>query len=398
VGFALPSGDPDALSSASGLIGSVAEDLAVIGGQVLSTAAAMMRSWRGDAALAYQELSRIIGAHFHAAADTSAAAQAALKGYSAELHRCQQEGMSALRQAERCLDEIKTQRARLDAAQQAGSGAESALSAAHKQGSAARAAGPSGLVAAAAADANAAAAQTALSAAQQAASAASVKLQSAEHELAVWQGRGRRAWEDAQSAADRASGSLQALAIIAPPLAGSLPWSATAPFAQPGDVQCGEEPGDASEPGIPDGPLVTTIGDFPPWTEDFPGREPTPGDGLHGDRIPDAPPWTERFPGEERTPGGNITDDPAGEPCGRQQVGDRSPDDLPARGAPGSSGVRDDGQGNGQIRDYGPDGRAVKDYDFGHDHNGAGDPHAHDWDWSKRPARQPARPIGQNEP
>ena len=70
--------------------------------------------------------------------------------------------------------------------------------------------------------------------------------------------------------------------------------------------------------------------------------------------------------------------------------------DLPARGQPGSTAVRDDGQGNGQIRDYGPDGRATTDFDFGHDHSGAGDPHAHDWDWSS-PPRQPARPIGPGE-
>jgi RHS repeat-associated protein len=66
--------------------------------------------------------------------------------------------------------------------------------------------------------------------------------------------------------------------------------------------------------------------------------------------------------------------------------------DLPARGRPNSSDARDDGRGNGQIRDYGDDGRAKTDFDFGHDH-GAGDPHAHDWDWSQDPPRQPGRPI-----
>lgn len=58
--------------------------------------------------------------------------------------------------------------------------------------------------------------------------------------------------------------------------------------------------------------------------------------------------------------------------------------DLPAKGPPNSSAAKDDGKGNGQIRDYGNDGRAKTDYDFGHDH-GAGDPHAHDWDWTKKP-------------
>ncbi len=71
--------------------------------------------------------------------------------------------------------------------------------------------------------------------------------------------------------------------------------------------------------------------------------------------------------------------------------------DLPAKGKPNSSAARDDGKGNGQIREYGPDGRAKTDYDFGHDHTGAGDPHAHDWDWTKTPPRQPPRPIGPNE-
>jgi RHS repeat-associated protein len=52
--------------------------------------------------------------------------------------------------------------------------------------------------------------------------------------------------------------------------------------------------------------------------------------------------------------------------------------------------------GESTERTYGPDGRAVKDVDRGHDH-GAGDPHAHDWDWSKTPARQPGRPLTPDE-
>lgn len=70
--------------------------------------------------------------------------------------------------------------------------------------------------------------------------------------------------------------------------------------------------------------------------------------------------------------------------------------DLPARGEPNSSAVKDCGNGSGQIRDYGPDGRAQTDYDFGHDH-GAGDPHAHDWDWTQKPPRLPGRPLGPQE-
>ncbi|MFZ2506852.1 MAG: hypothetical protein WAW79_00055, partial [Steroidobacteraceae bacterium] len=78
--------------------------------------------------------------------------------------------------------------------------------------------------------------------------------------------------------------------------------------------------------------------------------------------------------------------------------------DLPPRGVPNSSAAVDKGDGKGTIRDYGPDGRAKTDYDFGHDHptranpQGAGDPHAHDWDWSKPSReRQPPRPLNPGE-
>ena len=48
--------------------------------------------------------------------------------------------------------------------------------------------------------------------------------------------------------------------------------------------------------------------------------------------------------------------------------------------------------GEGTIRVYGPNGEAVVDYDFGHDH-GYGDPHAHDWlpGPNGKPARVPRR-------
>lgn len=72
---------------------------------------------------------------------------------------------------------------------------------------------------------------------------------------------------------------------------------------------------------------------------------------------------------------------------------------LPKEGEPNSTDVIDRGGGRGQIRDYGPDGRAKKDFDFGHDHHGVGDPHAHDWDWTKPPKewRGPPRPIRDDE-
>ena len=64
---------------------------------------------------------------------------------------------------------------------------------------------------------------------------------------------------------------------------------------------------------------------------------------------------------------------------------------LPRTGVPNSIEVLDKGNGVGQIREYGPDGRAVRDFDFGHDH-GAGDPHAHDWINGDRQGGRPIRP------
>jgi RHS repeat-associated protein len=71
--------------------------------------------------------------------------------------------------------------------------------------------------------------------------------------------------------------------------------------------------------------------------------------------------------------------------------------DLPGKGKPNSTDVVDKGGGNGTIRDYGPDGKAKTDYDFGHDH-GSGDPHAHDWNWLKPGSeRQLGRPLKPGE-
>ena len=71
---------------------------------------------------------------------------------------------------------------------------------------------------------------------------------------------------------------------------------------------------------------------------------------------------------------------------------------TPAKGPPDTT-VHYPGEkpGTGTDRTYGPDGRAVQDIDRGHDH-GAGDPHAHEWDWSgAKPQRGPAQPLPAEE-
>jgi hypothetical protein len=71
---------------------------------------------------------------------------------------------------------------------------------------------------------------------------------------------------------------------------------------------------------------------------------------------------------------------------------------LPANGPPNASAEKLDDAGDLlQRRFYGSDGRAEKGVDYGHDHTGVGDPHAHDWDWSKVPPRQPPRALKPGE-
>ena len=69
----------------------------------------------------------------------------------------------------------------------------------------------------------------------------------------------------------------------------------------------------------------------------------------------------------------------------------------PAQGQePNSTTTIPQPDGSTTTRTYGPDGKAVKDVDTHPDH-GAGSPHAHDWDWGKKPPRQPGRPLTPEE-
>ena len=60
---------------------------------------------------------------------------------------------------------------------------------------------------------------------------------------------------------------------------------------------------------------------------------------------------------------------------------------TPAKGDPNSKVTFPDGRGGKTVRIYGEDGFATKDIDYGHGHDGAPDPHVHDWDWSKESPR-----------
>jgi hypothetical protein len=77
----------------------------------------------------------------------------------------------------------------------------------------------------------------------------------------------------------------------------------------------------------------------------------------------------------------------------------------PFTGNPGdTSTVRHPDGTTGQTRRYGPDGYPETDVDRGHDHTGAGDPHAHDWGRPSNGAppthedRKPPRPVQPGDP
>lgn len=71
----------------------------------------------------------------------------------------------------------------------------------------------------------------------------------------------------------------------------------------------------------------------------------------------------------------------------------KSPDSLPTTGEPNTKGFIYNPDGSiKREREYGADGRAVKDTDYNHGGNEQF-PHQHVWDWGKRKPRQPAQPI-----
>jgi RHS repeat-associated protein len=108
------------------------------------------------------------------------------------------------------------------------------------------------------------------------------------------------------------------------------------------------------------------------------------------DVVPGTVPQPGKLPCDDAVvPNGNYSEGEEGEKEKKMRR-------LPAKGKPNSTEVIDNEDGTGQIRDYGPDGNAETDYDFGH-HPELGDPHAHDWDWENNPPRGLPRPLRPGE-
>lgn len=76
----------------------------------------------------------------------------------------------------------------------------------------------------------------------------------------------------------------------------------------------------------------------------------------------------------------------------------RSQDDLPSKESAGSQLEKKDVQGGViQRRFFDDKGRAKLNNDYDQYHEKVGIPHAHDWDWAKKPYRQRARALRPGE-
>jgi RHS repeat-associated protein len=137
----------------------------------------------------------------------------------------------------------------------------------------------------------------------------------------------------------------------------------------------------------------------------YAGRELDSETGLYYMRARYFDPQAGRFLSEDpiETDGNDLNfyryveNNPVGflDPTGLQRV------NSPRTGQPNSTGRFPDPNNPGDVtvRVYGPNGDAQTDYDYGHDHTGAGDPHAHDWgkDKNGKPVRGRPRSIKPGE-
>jgi cell wall-associated NlpC family hydrolase len=225
VGFQVARGDAGSVADAARRYEMVGQGLEAIGDKVSFTEASL-DGWQGEAASSYHDISSKVGTSAHGAARAAATTSAALRSYSAELERCQREGIISKEQAERCLEEIETQTRLLSAAESDTTAARAELSAADHDGAVARGRGPLGGAGAAAADQRAASARAALEDAQNREHLARHKLSHLREDLAQWQAKGRRAEQDVHAAARRTAGVLQAQTVTPPPVlatAGTVP-------------------------------------------------------------------------------------------------------------------------------------------------------------------------------
>ena len=219
-------GDPGALDAAGTFHSDLAQSFEGHAQAVSSAASSLDATWNGEAAAEYQALSGFITNHFQTAATHSRSAANTLHRYAGELDRCQQEGLHALRMAEKALQEAQEWTKRLTAARQAVKRASDDLQGAQQALAGAASQGPRGAAAAGTARQAISAAQDALHTAQGQERTAHQQVTNFRRELARWETRGADIFGEARMAAVNATGSLEPLALAPPPLAVVVPRNA----------------------------------------------------------------------------------------------------------------------------------------------------------------------------
>jgi hypothetical protein len=229
-GFSVADGDPGEISQAAAWHQELADAFELHQATISGAASSVLATWNGEAARSYGQLSTVLAAHFGNAAEQSRGAAAVLQRYAAELQRTQHEGAIALVETEHWLIEQNRWQTKLDAANRAITAAQVEITAAQTMLSNPLMTGPFSPVTQSAAQTQLSVAQAALRQAQEDQRIAQRGLSHAEQEALLWQARGRRAWDDAMTAAQQATGSVDAIQITPPPLAG---WAVPDRFNTP---------------------------------------------------------------------------------------------------------------------------------------------------------------------
>lgn len=229
-GFSVAGGEPGQISQAAAWHQELADAFELHQATISGAASSVLATWDGEAARSYGQLSSVVAAHFGNAAAQSRGAATALQRYATELQRTQREGAIALVETEHWLIEQTQWQTKLDAANRAITAAQGEIATARTTLSNPLMTGPFSPTTQSAAQAQLSVAQAALRQAQEDQRTAQRRLRDAEQQALLWQGRGRRAWDDAMTAAQQATGSVDAIEITPPPLAG---WAVADRFNTP---------------------------------------------------------------------------------------------------------------------------------------------------------------------
>jgi hypothetical protein len=214
-GVQVAPGDPGQLTAAAQAHAELSNMLEYHYSTIVGTANSVLGTWNGEAATAYQTLSRFVGQHYQRAGQTAGEVAAGLQLYASVLEECQEEGKHALTMAEHWLEEENQWANKLAAAENEVQAAQNAIS----QDSNPLFSGPFSGMSHAQAGAAVAAAGQQLAQAEGAVRTATFQVEYCKKQVIHWQTQGRYWWDQAEQAAESATGVTD-IHITPPPLAG----------------------------------------------------------------------------------------------------------------------------------------------------------------------------------